>query len=68
MDRVDPSDLQRVLLDLVRALANHNGAIHTQLDPLWDTCVTLINRAPTTGEVSSSPLDRAISSPWGMAC
>jgi hypothetical protein len=61
----DPSDLQRVLLDLVRALANHDGEIDTQLDELWRSCVSLIVSAPTTGEVSSAPLERAINSPWG---
>ncbi|MEV6135204.1 hypothetical protein AB0L63_03875 [Nocardia sp. NPDC051990] len=55
----DASDLQHVLLNLVRALANHDGEIGAQLDLLWPACVTLITRAPATGEVSSSPIDRA---------
>ncbi|MFR9751711.1 hypothetical protein ACL02S_11835 [Nocardia sp. 004] len=61
----DLSELQQVLLELVRALANHDGDIAAQLDSLWDACVRLIAGAPTTGTVSSSPPEHAINAPWG---
>lgn len=61
----DSGDLQRVLLDLVRQLANHDGNIDSQLGPLWDVCDKLIASAPAVGESSQSPLERAYNASWG---
>ncbi|MFD6391172.1 hypothetical protein [Nocardia sp. NPDC060259] len=60
----DSRDLQRVLLDLVRQLANHDGNVDSQLGPLWDVCDKLIANAPTVGELSQSPLERAYDASW----
>ncbi|WP_157227248.1 hypothetical protein [Nocardia asiatica] len=60
-----PDGFQQVMLGLVQALANQDGDIAAHLDTLWDICSRLIASAPSTGEVSSDPLERAINSPWG---
>ncbi|MFE9785830.1 hypothetical protein ACFYO7_10660 [Nocardia salmonicida] len=61
----DPNGFQQVMLGLVQKLANKDGDIAAHLDTLWDICSRLIASAPSTGEVSSDPLERAINSRWG---
>ncbi|WP_063005713.1 hypothetical protein [Nocardia salmonicida] len=60
-----PNGFEQVMLGLVRGLANKDGDIAAHLDTLWDICSRLIASAPSTGEVSSDPLERAINSRWG---
>ncbi|MEV6560881.1 hypothetical protein AB0M22_34530 [Nocardia sp. NPDC051756] len=65
-DGKDTQELQKVLLDLVRGLANHEGDISARVNEMWDVCERLIHSAPEGGKVGSSPLERAINSSWGQ--
>ena len=62
-------DWQEVVLDLARALANHDGDLAASLNALWERALTAVRSAPETDIgllfADHDPLTSAINHAWG---